>query len=110
MAARVTFPGSAVYCASKFGLRALADSLRKEVGKFGVRITDIQPGAVDTELPESVQFAPTRQALRSSGGFYAPDSPMLQAHDVAQAVLYALTQPDAVAVNEILLRPRLQQS
>ena len=106
---RVTFPGAAVYCGSKFAVRAISDTLRKEAIQYGVRVTDIQPGAVDTELVNSINYAPVREAITSKGGFWGPDAENLRAEDVAKAIFYALSQPKHVDVSEILLRPRMQE-
>ena len=71
----------------------MGDSIRKEVSGQGVRVTIVEPGRVDTEFWR--------------GG--KPDAQFLQGDDVARAVLYALTQPEHVAINELLIRPTLQE-
>ncbi|MCW8193658.1 SDR family oxidoreductase [Proteobacteria bacterium 005FR1] len=109
VAGRVTFPGSAVYCGTKFGVRAISDALRKEALHYGVRVTDIEPGAVATELHESIGHQGSREAVTGEGGFYAPGADILQPQDIAQAILYAVSQPKRVAVNEVLVRPFIQE-
>lgn len=109
VAGRVTFPGGAVYCASKFAVRVISDALRKEALHFGVRVTDIQPGAVQTELTESIGHEETRRTVTGTGGFYDPARQILTAADIAAAILYAVTQPDHVNVCEILVRPKSQE-
>jgi NADP-dependent 3-hydroxy acid dehydrogenase YdfG len=110
VASRVTFLSSAVYCGSKFAVRAISDTLRKEGIRLGIRVTDIQPGAVSTELPASVTYPPVREAITAPGALYGPGIAILKAVDVANAVLYALCQPEHVDVSEILIRPRLQET
>ncbi|MFD1706826.1 SDR family oxidoreductase [Siminovitchia sediminis] len=79
---------STVYSATKFAVRAISTGLEKELARTGVRVTNISPGMVDTRL---------------SGGF--GDRKKLEADDIANAVVYALTQPGYVNVNEITVRP-----
>ncbi len=110
VAATVTFPSSAVYCASKAGVRALSDTLRKEGIRLGVRVTDIQPGAVATELPDSVCYDKVREAITAPGSLYGPDMEILQPEDVADAVVWAVTRPAHVDIGEILIRPRVQEA
>ncbi|MGQ9424369.1 SDR family oxidoreductase [Gilvimarinus sp. F26214L] len=109
VAGRVTFPGSAVYCGTKFGVRAISDALRKEALNYGVRVTAVEPGAVATELHESIGHEETREAVTGEGGFYAPEADILQPQDIAQAILYAVSQPQRVSVSEILVRPFIQE-
>lgn len=92
------FPGNAAYGASKFGLRGLHEVLAAELAGSGVRTTLISPGAVDTAMwdavsPDAAPGLPKRQE-------------MLRVDDVAAAVLYAVTQPERVAVTELRLVPR----
>nr|AIK66570.1 hypothetical protein [Arhodomonas sp. Seminole] len=106
VAARVTFPSAAVYSATKAGLSAVSEGLRREGLRYNIRVTDIQPGAVDTELPEGITHERVREAVRDN--LYAEGSPILRAEDIAEAVYYALVQPDHVDINQILLRPTIQ--
>jgi NADP-dependent 3-hydroxy acid dehydrogenase YdfG len=108
MAGRVSFAGGAVYCASKFAFRAISDALRREVLAYGVRVTDIAPGAVATELIQTVRHEETRKALTASGGFYPPGADILQPVDIANAVLYVVSQPPHVDIGELWIRPTVQ--
>lgn len=110
VAAQVTFPSSGVYCATKFGVRALSDTLRKEGIRLGVRVTDIQPGAVATELPDTIHYGPVRAAVGAPGALYGPDTAILAAEDVADAIAWAVTRPAHVNVGEIVIRPRVQEA
>ena len=109
VAGRVTSKYSAVYNATKFAVRAISDALRKEATEYGVRVTDIQPGGVATELIDSIKYEPIREAVTAEGVLHAPGVKVLEAEDVANAILYAVTQPDHVDVCEILIRPQTQE-
>ena len=100
VAGRIAAAGSAVYNMTKWGVGAFSEALRQEVTKAGIRVTIIEPGAVSTELVD--QNRPEIQdAIRSRFGDMRP----LEADDIARAVVYALSQPSHVSVNEILVRP-----
>ena len=98
---RIASPASGVYSATKFGINAFADSLRQEVTTQGVRVVVIEPGFVSTELADHI----TNPAIRELASTMADSIRTLQPEDIAGAVLYALSQPAHVAVNEILVRP-----
>ena len=100
-AGRVVFPGLAVYSASKFFVEALSKGLRLETAGTGVKVTTIQPGNVATDLPD---LSGDEEALGRFGG--QTGARVLDAEDVATSVLYALSQPEHVAVNEVLVEPR----
>jgi NADP-dependent 3-hydroxy acid dehydrogenase YdfG len=100
-AGRKVFPGLAVYSASKFFVEALSQGLRLETAGTGLRVTTVQPGNVDTDLPG---LSDDREALELYG---APSGArVLDPEDVAASVVHALVQPDHVAVNEVLVEPR----
>lgn len=100
-AGRVVFPGLSVYSASKFFAEALSKGLRLETAGTGVRVTTIQPGNVSTEL---LSHSGDSEALEAYGG--SSGAKVLDPEDVAASVVYALSQPEHVAVNEILVEPR----
>jgi NADP-dependent 3-hydroxy acid dehydrogenase YdfG len=89
------FAGNAAYAASKFGLRGLHEVLRREIDGTGVKATLISPGAVDTTLWDALPPA-TRATFPAAGE-------MLDAADVADAVLYAVTRGPKVSVDEVRL-------
>jgi clavulanate-9-aldehyde reducatase len=93
--------GSAGYNASKWGIGAFCESLRLEVTERGVRVVLIEPGAVDTELRGHITDPAAKAALERA----FTKMRVLQSADIANAVVYAVTQPEYVAVNEILIRP-----
>lgn len=104
-AGRIANPNAAGYSASKFGIVAFSESLRREVYKDNIRVTVIEPGVVETELREHIPHAGTKEALDA----WAAAMRQLQPEDVANAVLYCVTQPSHVNVNEILMRPTDQE-
>ncbi|MGE0594844.1 MAG: SDR family oxidoreductase [Hyphomonadaceae bacterium] len=98
---RTAGANSAVYSASKFGMNGFSEGLRREALKTGVRVTVIEPGAVATELREHVAHGPTRAMIVN----WAEAMRQLTDNDVANAVLFAASQPPHVSLNEILMRP-----
>ncbi|MEV8394214.1 MULTISPECIES: SDR family NAD(P)-dependent oxidoreductase [unclassified Streptomyces] len=98
---RTASAGGGVYAATKFGITAFSEALRQEVTTQGVRVIVVEPGMVATELATHITD-PSMQAMAKN---YAESMRTLQAEDIAGAVLYALSQPEHVAVNEILIRP-----
>jgi NADP-dependent 3-hydroxy acid dehydrogenase YdfG len=104
-AGRIANPNVSGYSASKFGIVAFSESLRREVYKDKIRVCVIEPGVVETELREHIPHAGTKQAIDA----WAAAMRQLQPEDVANAVLYVATQPPHVNVNEILMRPTDQE-
>lgn len=100
-AGRAAFPGLGVYSASKFFVEATLRSLRLETVGSGLRVTTIQPGNVDTGL---LNMSTDAEALKKYGE--PTGAKVLDAEDIAGAILYAVTQPEHVAVNEVLIEPR----
>jgi NADP-dependent 3-hydroxy acid dehydrogenase YdfG len=103
VAGRIARAGSGVYNLTKFGVGAFSESLRQEGVAMGVRVTTIEPGAVATELPGHNR----EEVLEQMAKRFAGVTP-LSSEDIANAILYAIGQPENVAVNEILVRPRAQ--
>jgi NADP-dependent 3-hydroxy acid dehydrogenase YdfG len=101
VAGRVARSGSGVYNASKWGVNAFAESLRQEVTERGVRISVVEPGVVDTELGDHITHAQSKQAVKE----WKASIRSLNADDIARAVVYIVSQPDHVSINEILVRP-----
>ncbi|GAA1546209.1 SDR family NAD(P)-dependent oxidoreductase [Kribbella lupini] len=98
---RTASAGSGAYAATKFGINAFTEALRQEVTTQGVRVVQIAPGMVDTELASHV----TDPAMLEMAAKLYASVRTLRPEDVAEAVLYAVNQPAHVAVNEILIRP-----
>jgi NADP-dependent 3-hydroxy acid dehydrogenase YdfG len=97
-------PGAAVYSATKFAVRALSEGLRQEVKPYNIRTTIISPGAIKTELPDTITDDKIRGTLQNV--FDIAISP----ESIARAVAYVIEQPEEFDVNEIILRPTAQQS
>jgi NADP-dependent 3-hydroxy acid dehydrogenase YdfG len=96
---------STVYSASKHAASALAESLRREVSKDGIRVTCVEPGAVSTEF-----ISQMRADVRDAVNTRLAGMELLKAEDVAAAILYAVTQPKRVNVNILTLYPTEQAS
>lgn len=96
--------GSAVYSGTKFAVRAISEGLRKETSDKNIRTTIISPGAVATELTNTITDKDIIERFSNRKESFSP----LASIDIANAIAYALEQPDHVAVNEILVRPALQ--
>ncbi|TWH72547.1 NADP-dependent 3-hydroxy acid dehydrogenase YdfG [Modestobacter roseus] len=105
VAGRTARLGAGVYNASKWAVNAFSESLRQEVTQRGVRIGLVEPGAVATELSSHITQADARQQSQQM----AESMRTLDPEDIARAVLYLVTQPPHVAVNEVLVRPTDQQ-
>jgi len=108
IAARQTYQSAGVYAGTKHAVRAISDTLRKEAIRYGVRVTDIQPGAVDTELPDSINHDKIREAVKAN--MYAEGSEILKPSDIANAIFYAITQPAYIDVSELHIRPVIQEN
>lgn len=93
----------AVYAATKHAVRALSEGLRREVKPYNIRTTVISPGAVATELPESITEPDVAEDIH---GFY--EDYAIPADSFARAVAFAVSQPEDVDINEILYRPTRQ--
>lgn len=104
VAGRIARSGSGVYNLTKHGVGAFSEALRQEVTRKHVRISLVEPGAVETELaghnrPEVLE------GIRSTFG----DVERMQPEDIADAIVYVVTRPRHVAINEVLIRPTEQE-
>jgi NADP-dependent 3-hydroxy acid dehydrogenase YdfG len=97
-------PGGAVYSATKTAVRVISEGLRQEVKPWNLRTTIISPGAIDTELPNSITEADVAKGI---GQFY--EQYAIPADSFARAVAFAISQPEDVDINEILFRPTRQE-
>jgi len=97
-------PGFAVYAATKFAVRALSEGLRQETKSYNIRTTVISPGAVASELANTVTDPETAARLHK---YY--EETAIPADSFARAVAFAINEPEDVDVNEILFRPTRQQ-
>ena len=95
--------GGAVYAATKHAVRVISEGLRQEVKPYGIRSTVISPGAIATELPESITEPDVAERIRKLYEIAIP------ADAFARAVAFAMSQPEDVDINEILFRPTRQE-
>jgi NADP-dependent 3-hydroxy acid dehydrogenase YdfG len=105
VAGRIARLGSNVYNATKFGVGAFSESLRQEFASRHLRVSLVEPGAVDTELPTHLR----PEILEAQTRRFA-DVKRLDAQDIADAIEYIVTRPRHVAVNEMLVRPTQQEA
>jgi NADP-dependent 3-hydroxy acid dehydrogenase YdfG len=98
--------GLGVYCATKWAVNVLSEALRQEVCKHNIRVMSIEPGPVDTELTQNI----TNSAAKAWTTEYYQSMKTLGSQDIANAIMYALTQPSHVNINEILIRPTEQEA
>lgn len=104
VAGRMARNGSAVYNLTKFGVGAFSESLRQEVTGRHVRVSLIEPGAVETELRDHL-----RPEIRAAQDKRFAGVQMLRPEDIADAVDYIVRRPRYVAINEVLIRPTAQE-
>jgi NADP-dependent 3-hydroxy acid dehydrogenase YdfG len=105
VAGRVARKGAGVYNASKWAVNAFSESLRQEVTGRGVRVSLIEPGAVATELRDHI----TQPEAKASAEKMYTGMRSLESEDIARAVVYVVSQPPHVAINEVLVRPTDQE-
>ncbi len=104
VAGRVARTGNGVYSATKFGVVAFGESLRQEVAARHVRVTAVEPGATATELAGHNR----PEILEGMRGTFSGIE-LLKSEDIADAIVYAVTRPRHVALNELLVRPTEQE-
>lgn len=105
VAGRQVYPGGNVYCATKWAVRALYEAARVDCFGSGVRLTTVDPGAVESEF-SMVRFGGDEQRAKAVYSGFEP----LRPEDVADAILYAVTRPAHVNIGEIVLWARSQAS
>ena len=103
VAGRSARPGNAVYAATKWGMNGWSEALRQELHP-DVRVMLIEPGAVATELTDHITHPGTKQAAEQ---MYAHTA--IAAEDIAEVIAFAVSRPQRVTLNEILIRPTAQQ-
>jgi NADP-dependent 3-hydroxy acid dehydrogenase YdfG len=97
-------PGGVVYAATKHAVRVISEGLRMEVKPYNIRTTVISPGALETELVESITEPDVRESVRQMTSETA-----LPAESFARVVAFVISQPEAMDVNEVLFRPTRQE-
>jgi NADP-dependent 3-hydroxy acid dehydrogenase YdfG len=105
VAGRTIRVGIGVYNVTKWGVNAFSEALRQEVYQDNIRVTIIEPGLVDTEINNHITDQEAKAAIVARKNSLTA----LQSEDIAGAIIYAVTQPKHVNVNEILIRPTEQE-
>ena len=107
VAGHVVYPASAVYNGTKYAVRAIMEGLRQEEKEHGIRSTIVSPGAVRTELVNTIGNTQIQAGISEN----ADDRQglALNPEDIANAVLFAIDQPKHVAISEVLVRPAQQE-
>ena len=104
VAGRIVFPAGSVYCATKHAVTAFSEGLRQELSpRNNIRVTTIEPGVVSTELTNTITDESLEKFVETSKQMEA-----LKAEDIASAIIFAISAPNHVSVNEILVRPTTQ--
>src|SRR4051812_21747754 len=104
VAGRVAREGSGVYNLTKHGVGAFSESLRQEVTTRHVRVSLVEPGAVETELASHLRPEIAQQAMQRFASIER-----LQSEDIADTIAFIVTRPRRMAINEVLVRPTEQQ-
>jgi NADP-dependent 3-hydroxy acid dehydrogenase YdfG len=97
------YPNGAVYCATKHAVKALSEGMRMDLLPYGIRVTEVCPGAVETEF-SLVRFKGDRQRADQVYAGFTP----LTAEDIAETVWYAVAQPPHIDIQELLVMPTAQ--
>jgi NADP-dependent 3-hydroxy acid dehydrogenase YdfG len=106
VAGRRPLPSGTVYSATKFAVRAISAGIHRELSaQKGIRVTDVEPGVVDTELMDHIPDATVRDGFEARWA----DLRKLRAEDIADVILYVVAAPDRVNINEVLVRPTDQE-
>jgi NADP-dependent 3-hydroxy acid dehydrogenase YdfG len=103
VAARQTYANGTVYCASKKAVDVISEGMRLELTEFGIKVTNVQPGAVETDFSK-VRFKGDEERAATVYAGYEP----LIAEDIADAISYCVNAPDRVSIAEICIYPKAQ--
>lgn len=109
VAGHVVYPASAVYNGTKFAVRAIMEGLRQEEKGNGIRSTIVSPGAVRTELVNTIGNPEITKGISALMAADDDQNLAINPEDVANAVLYAIDQPKHVAISEVIVRPAGQE-
>lgn len=100
VAGHVVYPGSAVYCGTKFAVRAIMEGLRQEERVNNIKSTIVSPGSVNTDLYKTISDKTAQEALYKLQGEIG-----MRPEDIAEAVVYVIETPSNVSVSDIIIRP-----
>jgi len=103
IAGKEVYPGGNVYCATKHAVDALSKAMREDMLKYNIKVTNIAPGMVETEF-SVVRYKGNRQAADQVYQGLTP----LTADDIAETILFAITRPAHVCLNDIVIMPTAQ--
>ena len=103
IAGKDVYPGGNVYCATKHAVDALSKAMRIDLLPFGIKVTNIAPGAAETEF-SLVRFKGDQETAKSVYDGFSP----LQAEDVAEVIYFAATRPPHVTINDLTIMPTAQ--
>ena len=103
VAARQTYANGTVYCASKKAVDVISEGMRLELTEFGIKVTNVQPGAVETDFSK-VRFKGDEERAATVYAGYEP----LIAEDIADAISYCVNAPERVSIAEICIYPKMQ--
>src|SRR5690606_26572729 len=105
IAGKEVYPNGNVYCASKFAVDALTKGMRVDLNPFGIKVTGIHPGLVETEF-SLVRFKGDAEKADKVYQGIAP----LTGHDIAEVILYVLSTPEHVVIADLVVFPKAQAS
>ncbi len=103
VAARQTYANGVVYCASKRAVDVISEGMRLELTEFGIKVTNIQPGAVETDFSK-VRFKGDEERAKTVYAGYEA----LKAEDIADAIYYCVNAPNRVAISDLTIYPSAQ--
>ncbi len=103
VAARQTYANGVVYCASKKAVDVISEGMRIELTQFGIKVTNIQPGAVETDFSKVRFKGDQERADKVYAGYDA-----LQPEDIADAISYCINAPERVSIAELCIYPKAQ--
>ena len=103
VAARQTYANGTVYCASKKAVDVISEGMRLELTEFGIKVTNVQPGAVETDFSK-IRFKGDEERAATVYAGYEP----LIAEDIADSISYCVNAPDRVSIAEICIYPKAQ--
>ncbi|MCD6354180.1 MAG: SDR family NAD(P)-dependent oxidoreductase [Prolixibacteraceae bacterium] len=103
IAGKETYPSGNVYCASKYAVQSLTKGMRLDMLKHGIKVSSVAPGAVDTEF-STVRFKGDQKRANQVYKGFTP----LHAEDIAETILFILTRPPHVNIDDILVMPTAQ--
>ncbi|MFK4436789.1 SDR family oxidoreductase [Paenibacillus sp. RC21] len=103
IAGHLVFPASSVYSGTKFAVRAITEGLRREECINNIRTTIVSPGSIDTELTAAISNSELKTAINENMKI------AIEPSNIARAIAFAIEQPADVAINEMIIRPTIQE-